>query len=75
MGRTLETRKKSERNRRRNAKNYIIGLYLDQVNDFYLVNKIYSEEEFEWILLRNIALTKCYLGFDVETTGNITHLH
>ena len=51
-------------------------LYLDQVNDFYLVNKIYSEEEFEWILLRNIALTKCHLGFDIDIDleGNIVHL-
>lgn len=48
-------------------------LYLDQVSDFYLSNEIYTEEELEWIIIRNISLTKCHLGFNVETTGKITN--
>ena len=38
-----------------------------KVSEFYLVNKIYSLKELEWILRRNITLTKCHLDFK----GNI----
>ena len=38
-------------------------LYFSLVDQFYLTNKIYDYKEFDWILSKNISLTKCYLEF------------
>ena len=41
-------------------------MFLTKVSDFYLVNKIYSKKELDWILTRNILWTKCHLAFDCQ---------
>ena len=40
------------------------GLYFNQVSKFYLINRISSVEELEWIMKRGISLTKCNLYFE-----------
>lgn len=42
------------------------NIYLSKVKDFYLVNKIFSRKELEWILARHISLTKCHLEFTIK---------
>ena len=41
-------------------------LYFTLVNEFYLINKIYDYKELDWILIKNISLTKCHLGFSFK---------
>ena len=41
-------------------------IYWKQAERFYLCNKIQSLEELNWILKRNIHITKCYLDFEFE---------
>lgn len=42
------------------------NIYLSKVKDFYVVNKIYTRMELEWILARHISLTKCHLEFEIK---------
>ena len=41
-------------------------LYFSLVNEFYLNNKIYDYKELDWILKKNISLTKCHLEFSFK---------
>ena len=41
-------------------------LYFSLVNEFYLKNKVYNFKEIDWILKKNIALTKCHLDFKLK---------
>ena len=41
-------------------------LYISLVNEFYLKNKVYNYKELDWILTKNIALTKCHLDFKLK---------
>ena len=43
-------------------------LYFTLVNEFYLSNKIYDYKELDWILIKNISLTKCHLEFSFKGT-------
>ena len=45
-------------------------VYLEQAARFYLYNKVQSLGELEWILKRNINITKCRLDFDCEGKEN-----
>ena len=38
-------------------------LYFRLVDEFYLTNKICGYKELDWILNKNISLTKCHLEF------------
>ena len=38
-------------------------LYFSLVNSFYMKNTIYDYKELDWILNKNISLTKCHLDF------------
>lgn len=40
--------------------------YLLQAGHFYIKNKVKSLDELEWILVRNIFITKCHLDFDFD---------
>ena len=41
-------------------------LYLGLVEEFYLNNKIYDYTELNWLLTRNVSLTKCHLDFSFK---------
>ena len=41
-------------------------LYFSLVNSFYMINKVYDYKELDWILTKNIALTKCHLAFEIK---------
>ena len=41
-------------------------LYFCLVNEFYVKNKVYNYKELDWILTKNIALTKCHLDFKLK---------
>ena len=41
-------------------------LYFTLVNEFYLINKVYDYKELDWILIKNISLTKCHLDFSFK---------
>ena len=42
-------------------------IYLQQAYLFYQNNKIRFLDELEWIMKRNISLTKCHLDFEFES--------
>ena len=41
-------------------------IYLLQAKHFYFKNKVQSLDELEWIMMRNISMTKCHLDFDFD---------
>ena len=41
-------------------------LYFPLVDEFYLTNKIYDYKELDWLLNKNVSLTKCHLEFWVK---------
>ena len=41
-------------------------LYLGLVEEFYLNNKIFDYTELDWLLTRNVSLTKCHLEFSFK---------
>ena len=41
-------------------------LYFSLVHEFYLNNKICDYNELDWILTKNILLTKCHLAFEIK---------
>ena len=49
-------------------------LYFSFVKEFYLTNKIYDYKELDWILTKNISLTKCHLAFNFHFSGD-NHMH
>ena len=49
-------------------------IYFKQAERFYLCNKIQSLDELNWILKRNINITKCHFDFDFEGKQNIRHI-
>ena len=50
-------------------------LYFTLVNEFYLGNKIYDYKELDWILIKNISLTKCHLEFSFKGVLYYTYIH
>ena len=46
-------------------------LYFSLVNEFYLNNKIYDYKELDWILTKNISLTKCHLEFKLKGSQHL----
>ena len=41
-------------------------LYFSLVNEFYLTNKIYDYKELDWVLNKNISLSKCHCEFSFK---------
>ena len=41
-------------------------IYFSLVNSFYMKNTIYDYKELDWILNKQISLTKCHLDFKLK---------